>query len=47
VLELKAVPAIERLHVAQVRAYLRASGCRLGFVLNFGAPTLGIRRVVL
>ncbi len=47
VLELKAVPAIERLHVAQVLAYLRASGCRLGFVLNFGAATLGIRRVVL
>lgn len=47
VVELKVAPAIEPVHRAQVVAYLRSSGCRLGYVLNFGAPTLGIRRVVL
>jgi GxxExxY protein len=47
VLELKALPAIEPVHRAQVLAYLRTSGCRLGYVLNFGAATLGIRRVIL
>jgi len=47
VIELKALPALEPLHRMQVLAYLRATGCRLGYVLNFGAATLGIRRVVL
>lgn len=47
VLELKALPSIETIHRLQALSYMRASGCRLGYVLNFGSPTLGIRRVVL
>ena len=47
VLELKSVPTIERVHVAQVLAYLRAAGSRVGYVLNFGSGILGVRRVVL
>ena len=47
ILELKAVDAIREIHFAQLRSYLRATGLRLGLLLNFNAPTLSIRRMVL
>jgi GxxExxY protein len=47
VLELKALPSIESVHRRQVLSYLRASRCRLGYVLNFGSPVLGVMRVIL
>jgi GxxExxY protein len=47
VVELKALPGVEPLHRSQVLAYLRATGCRLGYVFNFGTATLGIGRVIL
>jgi GxxExxY protein len=47
ILELKAVKAFEDIHFAQVRSYLKATGLRLGLLLNFNAPTLVIKRVVL
>ena len=47
VVELKAVKAFEDLHFAQVRSYLKATGMRVGLLLNFNAPTLTIKRVVL
>ena len=46
VVELKAVIALADVHVAQVTAYLRASGLQTGLLLNFGEYPLGIRRVV-
>ncbi len=48
VVELKAVAAIEPVHVAQVLSYLKATGLGAGLVINFHAPLLrdGIRRVV-
>lgn len=46
VVELKTVRRFSDLHFAQVRAYLKASGCRVGLLLNFNAPVLGVRRVV-
>ena len=46
VVELKAVRGFEDVHFAQLRAYLKASGCRVGLLLNFNAPALAIRRVV-
>jgi len=47
-LELKTVQQLERLHIAQVLAYLRLSKMRLGMLLNFNAVTMreGIRRVI-
>jgi GxxExxY protein len=46
VLELKAVSAINAAHIAQVHHYLTGTGYRLGIILNFGAESLGMKRVV-
>lgn len=46
VVELKAVRRLSDLHFAQLRAYLKASGCRVGLLLNFNATVLAARRVV-
>ena len=46
-LELKAVRAIEPVHRAQVINYLRASGLKLGIILNFARPKLEFERIVL
>ena len=47
VVELKAVKALEDIHFSQVKSYLKATGWRVGLLLNFNAPTLIIKRVVL
>ena len=44
-LELKALPALEPSHVAQVLNQLRATGLELALLLNFG-PKPQIRRLV-
>lgn len=48
IVEVKAVEALARLHEAQILTYLRLSGFRLGFLLNFNAVQLrqGLRRFV-
>lgn len=46
VIELKAIDSIARAHEAQLLNYLRATGTRVGLILNFGTPRLGIRRLV-
>jgi GxxExxY protein len=46
VVELKAASAIIDAHLAQLRSYLKATDIRVGLLLNFNAPVLGIRRVV-
>jgi GxxExxY protein len=43
-LELKAVDGILSVHELQVVNYLKATGLNLGLILNFGRPTLQIRR---
>lgn len=47
--EIKAVDAIHPIHQAQLMSYLKATGLRLGFVINFHVLHLreGILRVVL
>lgn len=47
--EIKAVDAIHPIHQAQLMSYLKATGLRLGFILNFNVSRLkdGIRRMVL
>ena len=47
ILELKAVAALADLHYAQLKSYLKATGLHVGLLLNFNAPTLVIKRVVL
>jgi len=47
VVELKAVKALEEIHYAQLKSYLKATGLRIGLLLNFNAPTLVVKRVVL
>jgi GxxExxY protein len=49
VCELKAVDELHPRAVAQLLTYLRLSGKRLGFLLNFGAPIMkqGIKRLVV
>lgn len=46
IVELKAVPAFNEKHKAQLLNYLRATGLSVGLLLNFGMPRLGIQRVV-
>ncbi len=48
IIEVKSVEATTPTHAAQLLTYLRFSGCRLGFVMNFGTPLFknGVRRVV-
>jgi GxxExxY protein len=43
-LELKALDSILSVHELQVVNYLKATGLDLGLILNFGRPTLQIRR---
>ncbi len=48
-LELKSVEQLSRVHSKQVLTYLKLTGLRLGFLLNFGAPLMkdGIERIAL
>ena len=48
VLELKSVEQITRVHKKQLQTYLRLTGFKLGFLLNFGASLMkqGITRAV-
>lgn len=49
VVEIKAVEALMPIHQAQLLSYLKLSGCRVGLLLNFHAPTIkaGLKRMVL
>ena len=47
IVELKVAKEITAIHEAQLINYLRATGIRIGLILNFGQPRLGIRRLVV
>lgn len=49
ILELKAVEKMIPLYEAQLISYLRLTGLRLGFLINFNVPLIknGIKRMVL
>jgi GxxExxY protein len=47
IVESKAAKALEEVHYAQVKSYLKATGLRVGLLLNFNAPTLVTKRIVL
>ena len=43
--EIKAQSELEDVHYVQALSYLKASGFRVGLLLNFGAPSLQITRL--
>ena len=45
--ELKACASLEGVHEAQILNYLKASGIRVGLLMNFGKPKLQYRRFIL
>ena len=47
ILELKVVEVISNIHKAQVLNYLRATGMKLGLILNFAKPRFEYKRLVL
>ena len=46
VVELKALQALEDVHFAQVRSYLKACGLKHGLLMNFNCVKLNVRRVI-
>ncbi len=47
IVELKATDAIHPEHLAQVLNYLKATGKKMGLLINFGATRLQYKRVIL
>ena len=48
IVEIKAVESLHQKHSAQLMNYLKATGHRLGLLVNFGAyPKVDIRRIVV
>jgi GxxExxY protein len=49
IVEVKAVESLNDIHLAQILTYLKLSGCKLGYLINFNVKQLkdGIKRVVL
>ena len=49
IVEVKATDTLLPIHQAQIMTYLRLSGCRLGFLVNFNVKMFrnGIRRIVV
>lgn len=48
IIEVKAVEELHDIHLAQLLTYLKLSGCKLGFLMNFNVLMLkdGVRRVI-
>lgn len=47
IIEVKAVRTLEDAHKAQCLNYLKATGIRLGLLINFGSPRVEVKRVAL
>ena len=46
VVELKAIKAFDDIHLAQCLNYLKATGLKVGLLINFGGRTVQVKRVV-
>jgi GxxExxY protein len=48
IVEIKAVDALNDVHLAQVLTYLKLSNCKLGMLINFNVTLIknGIKRVI-
>ena len=47
IVEIKACESLVDAHLAQVLGYLRATGLRHGMLINFGSPTIQIKKLIL
>jgi GxxExxY protein len=45
-MEIKAVRALDKVHFAQCLNYLKATGLRIGLLVNFGSPRIQVRRIL-
>jgi len=46
IVEVKAIDALTRAHQAQLLNYLKASELPVGLLLNFGTPSLQMKRIL-
>jgi len=46
ILEVKSMQSLPDEHIAQTLNYLRASGCRVGLLINFGRQSLDYKRLI-
>ena len=46
IIELKAIDSLKRVHEAQLLNYLKATGTKIGFLVNFTYPKAEIKRFV-
>ena len=48
IVEIKAVEALNDIHLAQVLTYLKLSGCKLGLLINFNSVLFkdGVKRII-
>lgn len=48
IVEIKAVEALNDVHLAQILTYLKLSNCKLGLLINFNVSLLknGVKRVI-
>jgi GxxExxY protein len=46
IVELKTVKELAYMHFVQLRSYLKATGLKVGLLLNFAKPALEIKRIV-
>ncbi len=47
IIELKTVSSLDKIHYAQLKNYLKATKIKLGLLINFGAPKLQFKRIIL
>jgi len=49
IIEVKSVEVLNPVHFAQLMTYLKLSGCRIGFLINFNVVSLkeGIKRIIV
>jgi GxxExxY protein len=46
IVEIKALQRLDKIHMAQCLNYLKALNLRIGLLINFGAPSVEIKRIV-
>ncbi|MBW2358705.1 MAG: GxxExxY protein, partial [Deltaproteobacteria bacterium] len=47
ILELKAIDSLQKIHEAQLLNYLKATGYKIGLLVNFKHPKAEIKRFIL